>query len=154
MHSLYRASCPQETLHSRDHPETWRSQDIHTTQEMDKVIEGLLVEVSAAGFSCNDTFGIRLALEEAIVNAIKHGNHYDRSKQVQIRYHVTEQCLLAEIEDQGPGFQPEEVPDPLADENLERSCGRGLFLMRAYMTCVRFNESGNRVTLCKKRSGA
>ena len=55
-------------------------------------------------------------------------------------------------EDEGPGFDPHQVPDPLAPENLEKSSGRGLLLMRTYMTWIRYNECGNQVTLCKQRS--
>ncbi len=58
------------------------------------------------------------------------------------------------IEDQGRGFQPEEVPDPFAPENLERPSGRGLVLMRNYMTSVRYNAAGNRVTMCRQRGGS
>jgi serine/threonine-protein kinase RsbW len=133
-------------------PETWRNHSISTTQEMDLILPALLAELNSSGFSERDMFGVRLALEEAIVNAIKHGNQYDRSKQVHIRFHLSEQYFLAEIEDQGPGFEPEDVPDPLAEENLERSCGRGLFLMRCYMTHVVHNGTGNCVRLCKQRS--
>ena len=63
---------------------------------------------------------------------------------------MTPDSVLAEVEDEGPGFKPEEVPDPLALENLERSSGRGLFLMRSYMTWVRHNERGNEVTMIRR----
>jgi len=66
---------------------------------------------------------------------------------------VRPQQVLLVIEDEGLGFEPDELPDPLAPENLERACGRGVFLMRHYMTWVRFNDRGNCVTLCKRRSG-
>src|SRR5262249_43293465 len=95
---------------------------------------------------------LRLALEEAIVNAVKHGNGYDPAKRVQVRYSVSAERVLAEVEDQGTGFDPARVPDPTAPENLERSCGRGLFLIRAYVTWVRYNERGNCITLCKQPS--
>ncbi len=97
---------------------------------------------------------MRLALEEAVMNAIRHGHHYDRSKHVHLRYHVTQECLLAEVEDEGPGFNPAAVPDPREPENLERESGRGLLLMRSYMTWVRYNERGTCVTLCKSHGAA
>jgi serine/threonine-protein kinase RsbW len=56
------------------------------------------------------------------------------------------------IEDEGPGFKPDELPDPRSEECLERACGRGVFLMRFYMTWVQFNERGNSVTMCKKKT--
>jgi serine/threonine-protein kinase RsbW len=97
----------------------------------------------------HDIFGIRLALEEAMVNAIKHGNNMDRTKKVQISYRVRKERFDISIADEGPGFDPLDVPDPTAVENLERPCGRGLMLMRHYMTSVEFGQSGNVVRMCK-----
>ena len=99
-----------------------------------------------------DVFGIRLALEEALVNAIKHGNQMDPNKTVRVTCRVASDRVRIEIEDQGDGFHPAEVPDPTADENLERPCGRGIMLMRAFMSSIAFNASGNCVILEKARS--
>lgn len=99
-----------------------------------------------------DVFGIRLAIEEALVNAIKHGNRMDPNKTVRIACRICQRRVRIEIEDQGEGFQPEDVPDPTADENLERPCGRGIMLMRAFMTSIEYNDAGNRVVLEKHRS--
>ena len=99
-----------------------------------------------------DVFGVRLAIEEALVNAIKHGNQMDPSKSVRIACRIAASRIRIEIEDQGEGFQPSEVPDPTADENLERPCGRGIMLMRAFMTSIEYNAAGNRVILEKHRS--
>jgi serine/threonine-protein kinase RsbW len=96
-----------------------------------------------------DIFSIRLALEEALVNAIKHGNQMDRSKRVHISYRLLPDRFEVEVADDGPGFDPCDVPDPTAFENLERPCGRGLMLMRHYMTEVAYNASGNRVVMAK-----
>jgi serine/threonine-protein kinase RsbW len=95
---------------------------------------------------------MRLALEEALVNAVKHGNKGDATKRVRVRYQVTAAGVLVEVEDDGTGFDPLKVPDPCAPENLERLSGRGLLLMRSYMTWVRFNPCGNCVTLYERRS--
>lgn len=99
-----------------------------------------------------DVFGVRLAIEEALVNAIKHGNRMDPAKSVRIACRIAESSIRIEIEDQGEGFQPGEVPDPTADENLERPCGRGIMLMRAFMNTIEYNAAGNRVILEKHRS--
>ena len=107
---------------------------------------------SAHGFEEKEIFSIKLALEEALVNAIKHGNQMDRAKKVHIRYCVTSERFDADICDQGTGFDPEEVPDPMAVENLERPCGRGLLLMRHYMSEVTFHPPGNRVSMTKFRA--
>jgi serine/threonine-protein kinase RsbW len=96
-----------------------------------------------------DVFSIKLALEEALVNAIKHGNQMDRTKKVQITYTVRADLFEVHITDEGTGFDPEDVPDPTAVENLERPCGRGLMLMRHYMSEVVFHPPGNSVRMCK-----
>ncbi len=110
-------------------------------------IEKSLVENK---FSDKDVFSIKLALEEAIVNAIKHGNREDPLKKVTIKWHVSPELFEAQIRDEGPGFNPEEVPDPL--ENLEKESGRGLLLMRHYMSEVTYETPGNSVLLKKLRN--
>jgi len=99
----------------------------------------------------HDIFGIKLALEEALINAIKHGNQMDRSKKVRVAYRVCRDRFDVRIDDEGPGFSPEDVPDPTAAENLERPCGRGVMLMRHYMTEVQYNRRGNSVSMTKLR---
>jgi serine/threonine-protein kinase RsbW len=107
--------------------------------------------LQANQFEEREVFCIKLALEEALVNAIKHGNQADRSKHVHVAYRITPQRFDVRIRDEGPGFDPQDVPDPLAVENLERPCGRGLLLMRHYMTEVTFHPPGNQVSMCKVR---
>lgn len=96
-----------------------------------------------------DIFSIKLALEEALVNAIKHGNQMDRSKCVRISYQLRPDRFEVHISDEGPGFDPGDVPDPTAAENLERPCGRGLMLMRHYMSQVAYLGCGNCVSMSK-----
>jgi len=110
--------------------------------------------LKAHHFEDKDVFGIRLALEEAIVNAIKHGNQLDLAKRVYIKYHVSRDRFEIHIKDEGPGFNPADVPDPMAPENLERECGRGLLLMKHYMSEVRFHPPGNAVSMIKLRNAA
>jgi serine/threonine-protein kinase RsbW len=104
-------------------------------------------------FAEADLFAIKLALEEALVNAVKHGNKLDPAKKVRVHYLISDQRADITIEDQGPGFNPAGLPDPTADENLECCSGRGILLMRAYMTSVVFNPQGNKVTLTKFNEG-
>jgi serine/threonine-protein kinase RsbW len=127
-------------------------QSISSTKEVPGVIRVVATAMAAEGYPEKDRFGMRLALEEALVNAIKHGNHNDPTKGVRVDYRVTAEGVLVEVEDDGAGFDPRKVPDPCAPENLERPGGRGLLLMRSYMTWVRFNPRGNRVTLYERRS--
>lgn len=116
----------------------------------DEIIRAL----EARQYSDHDLFGIRLALEEAVVNAIKHGNGNDPAKSVRIAYQVDDDHVRIEIEDQGPGFNPDEIPDPTLPENLERPSGRGIMLMRSFMNVVQFNDRGNCVILEKRRETA
>ena len=153
MHHFDREVCQHEILAPPMPVEGWQSYGIHTTQEIDGLLNVLTDRLEALGFTERDVFGVRLAMEEGLVNSIKHGHHFDPSKEVHIRYHLTETCFFADIEDEGPGFNPDEVPDPLAAENIEREGGRGLFLIRCYMTWVGYNPTGNRLSLCKLRSG-
>ncbi|MFN4261887.1 MAG: ATP-binding protein [Gemmataceae bacterium] len=105
--------------------------------------------LQATKFSERDIFGIKLALEEALVNAIKHGNRMDQGKKVHISYCIDAERFEIHITDEGPGFNPNDVPDPTAIENLERPCGRGLMLMRHYMTEVSYHGCGNSVSMTK-----
>jgi serine/threonine-protein kinase RsbW len=97
----------------------------------------------------HDIFSIKLALEEALINAIKHGNQMDRSKCVRVSYRVLPDRFEVHVTDEGTGFDPADVPDPTAVENLERPCGRGLMLMRHYMSEVAFSGRGNCVVMSK-----
>jgi serine/threonine-protein kinase RsbW len=123
-----------------------------STQEIPELLACVEADLRAAGYGDKDIFVVRLAVEEALINAIKHGHNYDRRKRASFRYEVTGERVVLEVEDEGCGFDPDQVPDPLLDENLEKPSGRGLFLMRAYMTSVRYNDRGNHVTMCKMRS--
>jgi serine/threonine-protein kinase RsbW len=115
------------------------------------VMERLLCELEAVDWIQEELFGVHLAVEEAIVNAIRHGNREDASKQVRVCCRLAKDRLLIEVEDEGEGFVPEEVPDCTEDENLEVPSGRGIMLMRSFMTRVEYNEQGNRVIMEKIR---
>jgi serine/threonine-protein kinase RsbW len=117
--------------------------------EARRVQEDIEQKLQACQATDQEIFSIRLALEEALVNAIKHGNQMDRSKSVRISYRFLPDRFEIRIADEGAGFDPNEVPDPTAVENLERPCGRGLMLMRHYMTEVTYNDRGNAVAMVK-----
>jgi serine/threonine-protein kinase RsbW len=97
---------------------------------------------------------VQLALHEAAANAFRHGNRGDRGKTITVRYVATPAQMLLEVEDEGAGFDPGRVPDPLAEMSRPRRACRGLFLMRAYATWVSFSPKGNRVTFARQRSAA
>jgi serine/threonine-protein kinase RsbW len=119
-----------------------------------EVQERIITLLEKLNFSARDVFGVRLALEEALVNAIKHGNKMDPTKTVQIACSICQEKVRIVIEDQGPGFDCNTVPDPTADENLEKPGGRGIMLMRSFMSLIEFNDKGNRVTLEKCRDAS
>jgi len=115
------------------------------------VQDAIEIQLKECHFDDKEIFGIRLALEEAIVNAMKHGNQMDPAKKVHVRFRVLPERIDVGVTDEGPGYDPGDVPDPLADENLERPCGRGLFLIQHYMTEVMVHPPGNRLTMSKVR---
>jgi len=106
-------------------------------------------QLKGTSFDAREIFGIRLALEEALVNAIKHGNRLDPLKKVEIQFTVEKDRFDIQITDEGPGYVPEQVPDCKADENLTRPGGRGLFLMRHYMSEVVVRPPGNQLFMSK-----
>ena len=105
-----------------------------------KILDELLAILGQHAWAEEDTFGIHLAVEEALMNAIKHGNQRDPEKSVNVDYKVSPDLLRISVEDEGPGFDPSEVPDPTLEENLELPSGRGLMLMRTFMSRVEFNK--------------
>jgi len=116
-----------------------------------KIVDTVIDAMRGCDFEESTCFAVRLALDEALANAIRHGNGGDASKNVTVEFDVDEERISISIADEGPGFDPEEVPDPTLDENLERPCGRGVMLIKAYMTSVSYNEKGNCVTMVKRR---
>ena len=116
-----------------------------------QVADELLERVETTGCGADVLFAIRLALEEALSNAIKHGNKFDREKKISVWAELAPELTAITVADEGGGFDPSALPDPTADENLEKPCGRGIMLMRAYMDEVVFNERGNRVRMVKRR---
>ena len=109
----------------------------------------IIAELQRCNYKPDIIFAIKLALEEALTNAVKHGNRNDAGKQVKIAAHVSPRYTVVMVRDEGPGFAPHEVPDCTAEENLERPSGRGIMLMHAYMSKVWFNEFGNEVWLMR-----
>lgn len=116
----------------------------------------LLAALEEKGYTQDDVFAVHLALEEAFLNAVKHGNKMDPTKSVTLEYVVDEEKVEIRLEDEGKGFNPRNIPDPRVGENLYRPEGRGLLLMTAYMDVVEYNERGNalRMVRYKKRPAA
>ncbi len=118
-----------------------------------RLLEEVLEQLAAQQWGDHDIFGVHLAMEEALVNAIRHGNRSDSSKRVYVHCKVSADRMWVEIRDEGPGFDPSSIPDPTDDENLENPSGRGIMLMRTFMSRVEYNERGNCVVMEKLRAG-
>jgi serine/threonine-protein kinase RsbW len=118
--------------------------DIKNIGLVEKLIDDL-----TSGFKLHsDVYGkILLAVVEGVNNAILHGNRADKSKHVVIDYEVSDCGLVFLIQDEGKGFDYKNLPDPTLQENLERTSGRGIFLMKHLADVIEFNEIGNQVKL-------
>lgn len=116
------------------------------------LMEELLDALNAFAWQPKDIFGIRMAMEEAILNAIRHGNNCDIGKTVTVSIRLSPNEFAATIRDQGKGFDPASLPDPADDENLELNSGRGVKLIRNYMDQVTYNKKGNSLFVRKRRS--
>jgi serine/threonine-protein kinase RsbW len=109
-----------------------------------------------AGFDEDTIPHIAMAVREAAVNAVLHGNAYDTTKHITASFEMTSDSVIIRIADQGPGLDPSTIPDPLAPENILRGSGRGIFLIRAFMDEVHFRQlhPGTELTLIKHRTPA
>ena len=114
----------------------------HAVDEIIIMLKGLQVDES-------DMFDIRLCLEEALINAIKYGNRFDKDLEVLIDFACVNDKINISVEDKGTGFDHNKVPDPTKEENLLMGSGRGVFLIKHLMDEVRFNKKGNRLTMVK-----
>jgi serine/threonine-protein kinase RsbW len=123
-----------------------------TLESVDQAEEATFQAAASCGFDEDEQHRIGMALRECMVNAVVHGNRYNRNKVVRVRVTRAGGRFTIRITDQGEGFEVKEVPDPLDDTNLLRNSGRGLFLMGAFMDDVKVRKvepSGTEVTLVK-----
>jgi len=118
------------------------------------IMEALLDQLASHGWPQSDVFAIHMAVEEAITNAIVHGNKLDESKTVHVVCRVAAEMVRIEVTDQGPGFDPKTIPDCTLEERLDVPNGRGVMLMRSFMTKLEYNAKGNRVLMEKQRDPA
>jgi len=114
------------------------SKKVHVTLDtlLDSVdlAETIVMRVAeGAGFPEDEIHKIGMAVREGVINAYNYGNQQDREKKIRLTVELTPGQLIVRVQDEGKGFELSEVPDPLAEENLLRTSGRGIFLMRAFM---------------------
>jgi serine/threonine-protein kinase RsbW len=120
-----------------------------STDDGAELMQELMAKLEQCEWIQEHLFGVNLAVEEALVNAIKHGNHEEPDKMVHVEFYLSDDRFSARIADEGDGFDPADVPDPTADENLDRPGGRGIMLMRNFMSRVQYNDVGNEVVMEK-----
>jgi serine/threonine-protein kinase RsbW len=135
-----------------------------TAQRIEVTLETLLESVDlaesivkrvaeASGFEEDDVHKIGMAVREGVINAYNYGNQHDRHKKIRITVELEPDKMTVHVLDEGQGFELTEVPDPLAEENLLRTSGRGIFLMRAFMDdlAVRRGPLGGAELIMSKR---
>jgi len=120
-------------------------------EAIETALEEMMQVVERNESACGDPAEIRLALREALNNALRHGNKMDPSKKIHFSYRCSrQQGLWVMIRDEGNGFNPDAVPDPTEPENLDRTGGRGVFLMRNLMDEVEFRDGGREVQMRRR----
>ncbi len=124
------------------------SSTMESVEEVEAAADRLATE---AGLDEDQRFPITMAVREAAINAVLHGNEYDPARQIEVSLENTGKDLVITIADQGRGFDPDKLRDPLAEENLLRGTGRGIFLIRSLLDEVHFRQlqPGTELTLVK-----
>jgi len=110
--------------------------------------------LTRSGITEDAAFGIDMAVREAVTNAVIHGNHEDKNKTVDVTLKSSPDAVEISVHDQGAGFNPKEVPDPTAEENILKASGRGIFFMRSFMDEVDWlirPGGGTTVRMLKRR---
>ena len=136
---------------------------LKTTVHEKAVLKGIISELRAVcakilgagknmGYSDDDLFAVHLAMEEAIVNAVKHGNKQDINKNVSIEYDVSPEKIDISVTDEGRGFDSNHLADPRLNENIYKMGGRGVLLIKSYMDEVEYGKTGNTVRMVKFNS--
>jgi serine/threonine-protein kinase RsbW len=122
------------------------------TQAGARVVQEVLNELEKRDWIEHDVFSIRLAMEEGLANAIRHGNRLDPSTNVRIACRMCRNLIQIEITDEGKGFDPSAIPDPTDPSRLDVPSGRGMLMMRSFMSRVGYNDVGNSVMMEKQRA--
>ncbi len=118
------------------------------------LIDGLLEAMLERDWPASEQFHVQLAYQEALVNAVDHGNRRSPQKTVEIEMACDRRRIEIRITDQGDGFDPSDVPDPRQEALLEVPGGRGLLLIHEVMSEIKYNATGNQVTMTKRRGSA
>ena len=119
---------------------------------MHSILDYLIKRVEKVGVVNPETSNLFVALDEAFVNAVKHGNKFDANKLVRITADVSPEEARFTVEDEGDGFNVAEIPNPLDPQNLFKTSGRGVLFIYNIMDEVKYNERGNRLTMVKRKN--
>jgi serine/threonine-protein kinase RsbW len=143
-------------MHIADNGWTWTIDRVFpsATGAGTQILTEMLDQLRHEGWEEQQLFGIHLAVEEALVNAIRHGNESDHKKCVHVCCKLSPSHFWVRIKDEGCGFVPDDVPDCTEPDRLETPSGRGIMLMRNFMTRVEYNDAGNCVEMEKTRDVA
>ena len=120
-----------------------------TREAFDEIQDNVLARMMDFQYTETDLFSVRVAIEEALANALLHGHQGDKSLEIEVSWKVDGTSVEISVKDQGRGYNPDMVPDPTADENLTLPSGRGVAMMRSFMDEVLINERGNKVTMVR-----
>ena len=130
--------------------------DIASRFDMLEMVQTVLMHLaSMLSFEDDAAHYMSVAVRESVVNAIKHGNRLDENKRVAVVFTIHPGALEVKVQDQGSGFDPDSVPDPIAEENLLKAYGRGIFFMRSFMDEVSYSfpsKGGTVVRMLKKKA--
>ena len=152
---IFSSACPSADVDSVVPPGVaWSRAEVRCLAELGPVLEAVAAALTGADFPAGDVRAVRLAVLEALVNGIKHGHKGDPSKAVRLAWRFDHRGVLARVEDDGPGFDPSLLPDPLDPVTGERRGGRGLLLMAACMSAVSYSRQRRRLTLWKSRTSS
>jgi serine/threonine-protein kinase RsbW len=120
-----------------------------TREAFDEIQDNVLARMIDFQYTETDLFSVRVAIEEALANALLHGHQGDKGLEIEVSWKVDGTSVEISVKDQGRGYDPNMVPDPTADENLTLPSGRGVAMMRSFMDEVLINERGNKVTMVR-----
>jgi serine/threonine-protein kinase RsbW len=128
-----------------------------TLESVDSAEQIVVAEAKALGLDEDDLYRVGIAIRECMVNAVVHGNRYNSRKKVHLKVERTADRLTVVVQDEGDGFDPNAVPDPLAGENLLRGSGRGVMLMQSFMDEFQISQrqpKGTEVKMVKYKAKA
>ena len=118
---------------------------------MDFVQQSILDTMETLDYGERDLFAVRIAVEEAIANAVLHGHQGDQNRLFEIFWSISSDIVTVTVCDEGRGYDAEAVPDPTADENLTLPSGRGLAMINAFMSDVKITENGRRIEMTRAK---